>query len=100
VGFPVGMVTVFGKVQLRLVCTARADLVGDRLPLRNAFYGVTHSELVAVVSAGLISLALSIIGVCEYYLYEKPFLSLKHHFDYSCRSLNHGSPDDAFTSNG
>ena len=67
------------------------------LPLRAALLGVTHSKLVAVVGAGVTSLAVSIVAAyASYHLYEKPFLNLKHRFDYSRRTLNHGSPDDAY----
>jgi len=68
------------------------------LPLRAALLGVTHNKAVAVVGAGVTSLAVSIVvAYASYHLYEKPFLNLKHRFDYSRKTLNHGSPDDAFT---
>jgi peptidoglycan/LPS O-acetylase OafA/YrhL len=68
------------------------------LPLRAVLLGVTHNKAVAVVGAGVTSLGISILAAyASYHLYEKRFLNFKHHFDYSRKTLNHGSPDDAFT---
>lgn len=68
------------------------------LPLRAALLGATHSKAVAVVGAGLTCFAISIVAAyASYHLYEKHFLNLKHRFDYSRKTLNHGSPEDAFT---
>ncbi len=66
------------------------------LPLRAALLGATHSKLFAVAGAGLTSLAVSIVAAyLSYHLYERRFLRLKHFFDYSRPTLNHGSPEDA-----
>jgi peptidoglycan/LPS O-acetylase OafA/YrhL len=68
------------------------------LTLREALLGFTHSKAVAVVGAGLASLGISVIAAyASYHLYEKHFLKLKHRFAYTRKTLNHGSPDDAFT---
>jgi peptidoglycan/LPS O-acetylase OafA/YrhL len=66
------------------------------LPLRAELLGLTHSKMVAVVGAGVTSLLVSIVAAyLSYHLYERPFLRLKHYFDYSRPALNHGSPEDA-----
>jgi peptidoglycan/LPS O-acetylase OafA/YrhL len=66
------------------------------LPLRAALLGVTHSKLIAVVGAALTSLGVSIAAAyLSYHFYERPFLRLKHRFDYARPTLNHGSPEDA-----
>jgi peptidoglycan/LPS O-acetylase OafA/YrhL len=99
--FQQGWLRFLGKYSYGLYVLHVLILSEVDVPLRNMLYGVTHSKLVAVVSAGLISLGLSIVAAyASYHLYEKPFLKLKHHFDYSRRSLNHGSPDDAFAIKG
>jgi peptidoglycan/LPS O-acetylase OafA/YrhL len=68
------------------------------LPLRRMLLDATHSKGIAVVGAGLICSGVSIIAAyASYHLFEKHFLKLKHRFDYSRKTLNHGSPDDAFT---
>jgi peptidoglycan/LPS O-acetylase OafA/YrhL len=68
------------------------------VPLRGAFLDVTHSKAVAVVAAGLVCFGISMAGAyASYQLYEKHFLQLKHRFDYARKTLNHGSPEDAFT---
>jgi peptidoglycan/LPS O-acetylase OafA/YrhL len=51
---------------------------------------------VAVVGAGVTSLAMSVgVAYLSYHFYERPFLRLKHHFDYVRPTLNRGSPEDA-----
>jgi peptidoglycan/LPS O-acetylase OafA/YrhL len=66
------------------------------LPLRAALLGATHSKLIAVAGAALTSLAVSIAAAyLSYHFYERPFLRLKHRFDYARPTLNHGSPEDA-----
>ena len=66
------------------------------LPLRAAILQATHSKLLAVVIAGVVSLMIGILAAyVSYHLYEKPFLRLKHLFDYSRPSLNHSSPEEA-----
>jgi peptidoglycan/LPS O-acetylase OafA/YrhL len=66
------------------------------LQLRAVLLEATHNKLVAVVGAGLASLAVSIVvAYLSYHLYERPFLRLKHYFDYARPTLNHGSPEDA-----
>jgi len=68
------------------------------LRLRAALLGATHSKAAAVVGSGLTCFAISIVAAyASYNLYEKHFLKLKHRFDYSRKTLNHGSPEDAFT---
>ena len=64
------------------------------LPLRAAILQATHSKLLAVVVAGVVSLSIGILAAYVSYLYEKPFLRLKHLFDYSRPSLNHSSPEE------
>ncbi len=86
-----------GKYSYGLYVLHVLVLSAMNLPLRAALLGVTHSKLVAVVGAGVTSLAVSIVAAyASYHLYEKPFLNLKHRFDYSRRTLNHGSPEDAY----
>ena len=66
------------------------------LRLRAELLRLTHSRMIAVVGAGAMSLVLSIVAAyVSYHLYERPFLRLKHRFDYSRMTLNHGSPEDA-----
>ncbi len=68
------------------------------LPVRRVLLGATHSKALSVVGAGLVCFGISVVAAyASYHLYEKHFLKLKHRFDYSRRTLNHGSPDDAFT---
>jgi peptidoglycan/LPS O-acetylase OafA/YrhL len=66
------------------------------LGLRAWLLGLTHNKMAAVLGAGLTSLGVSIVAAyASYHLYERPFLKLKHAFDYVRPALNHGSPEDA-----
>ncbi len=95
--FQLGWLRFLGKYSYGLYVLHVLILTEIDVPLRDAIYGEVHSKLVAVLSAGLLSIGLSIVAAyASYHLYEKPFLNLKHRFDYARRSLNHGSPDDAF----
>jgi peptidoglycan/LPS O-acetylase OafA/YrhL len=95
--FQLGWMRFLGKYSYGLYVLHVLVLSAMNLPLRAVLLGVTHSKLVAVVGAGVTSLAVSIVAAyASYNLYEKPFLNLKHRFDYSRRTLNHGSPDDAY----
>jgi peptidoglycan/LPS O-acetylase OafA/YrhL len=95
--FQLGWMRFLGKYSYGLYVLHVLVLSAMNLPLRAALLGVTHSKLVAVLGAGVTSLAVSIIAAyASYHLYEKPFLNLKHRFDYSRRTLNHGSPEDAY----
>jgi peptidoglycan/LPS O-acetylase OafA/YrhL len=96
--FQMGWMRFLGKYSYGLYVLHVLVLSAMNLPLRAALLGATHNKLVAVVGAGMTSLAVSIVAAyASYHLYEKPFLNLKHRFDYSRRALNHGSPEDAFT---
>jgi len=65
------------------------------LPLRAAILQATHSKLVAVAAAGIVSLTVGILAAyVSFHLYEKPFLRLKHLFDYSRPSLNDSSREE------
>ena len=95
--FEMGPMRFLGKYSYGIYVLHVLVLSAMNLPLRAALLGVTHSKMVAVVGAGLTSLVVSIVAAYgSYQLYEKPFLKLKHRFDYSRRTLNHGSPDDAY----
>jgi peptidoglycan/LPS O-acetylase OafA/YrhL len=64
-------------------------------PLRYGIERATHSKLLGVAIGGVIALLASLLAAyASYHLYERPFLRLKHHFDYKRDSLNHGSPED------
>jgi peptidoglycan/LPS O-acetylase OafA/YrhL len=66
------------------------------LPLRDTILKWTHSKAAAVGGAGILELAIAIaLAWVSYHLYERPFLRMKHYFDYSRRSLNQGAPEDA-----
>ena len=66
------------------------------LRLRAELLAVTHNKMEAVVGAGVASLVVSVVvAYLSYHLYERPFLRLKHYFDYDRSTLNHGSPEDA-----
>jgi hypothetical protein len=46
-------------------------------------------------------IAISVVAAyASYPLYEKHFLNSKHRIDYSRKTLNHGSPEGAFTRHG
>ena len=50
---------------------------------RAAIFSATHSKMLAVAGAGLSALMLSVIAAYfSFHLFEKPFLHLKHYFDY------------------
>ena len=94
--FEVRWLRFLGKYSYGLYVLHVLVLAALNLPLRAELLQLTHSKLIAVVGAGLTSLALSILAAYgSYHVYERPFLRLKHHFDYSRRALNHGSPEDA-----
>lgn len=66
------------------------------LPFRHLLARVLHNNFLAVALAGILPLGLSIVAAYfSYNFYERPFLRLKHHFDYKRSSLNHGAPEDA-----
>lgn len=94
--FQRGWLRFLGKYSYGIYVLHVLVLAVMNLPLRAALLGLTHSKLVAVVGAGLTSLTVSIAAAyLSYHLYERPFLRLKHHFDYARPTLNHGSPEDA-----
>jgi peptidoglycan/LPS O-acetylase OafA/YrhL len=96
--FERGWLRFLGKYSYGLYVLHVLVLSALGLPLREWLLGVTHGKGLAVVGAGLTCSGLSVIAAyASYNLYEKNFLRLKHRFDYSRKSLNHGSPDDAFT---
>jgi len=93
-----GWLRSLGKYSYGLYVLHVLVLSAIALPLRAALLRATHSKAAAVVGAGLTCFAISIVAAyASYQLYEKHFLKLKHHFDYSRKTLNHGSPEDAFT---
>ena len=55
---------------------------------RTAILSLTHSKAIAVAGAGFLSLALAVMAayIC-FHLYEKPFLRIKHHFDYAPKRM-------------
>jgi len=94
--FETGPMRFLGKYSYGIYVLHVLVLSTMNLPLRAALLGATHSKLFAVAGAGLTSLAVSIIAAyLSYHLYERRFLRLKHFFDYSRPTLNHGSPEDA-----
>jgi peptidoglycan/LPS O-acetylase OafA/YrhL len=96
--FQRGWLRFLGKYSYGLYVLHVLVLSALAMPLRAALLVATHNKAMAVVGAGLICLGTSVVAAyASYHLYEKHFLKLKHHFDYSRKTLNHGSPDDAFT---
>jgi peptidoglycan/LPS O-acetylase OafA/YrhL len=96
--FQRGWLRFLGKYSYGLYVLHVLVLSALALPLRAALLGATHRKAVAVVGAGLMCFAISVVAAyASYHLYEKHFLNLKHRFDYSRKTLNRGSPDDAFT---
>ncbi|HSY35709.1 MAG TPA: acyltransferase [Acidobacteriaceae bacterium] len=96
--FQRGWLRFLGKYSYGLYVLHVLVLSAIALPLRAALLGVTHNKAVAVVGAGLMCFGISVVAAyASYHLYEKHFLKLKHRFDYSRKTLNHGSPEDAFT---
>ena len=94
--FETGPMRFLGKYSYGIYVLHVLVLSAMNLPLRTSLLGATHSKLFAVAGAGLTSLAVSIIAAyLSYHLYERRFLRLKHFFDYSRPTLNHGSPEDA-----
>jgi peptidoglycan/LPS O-acetylase OafA/YrhL len=94
--FESGPMRFLGKYSYGIYVLHVLVLSAMNLPLRAALLGVTHSKLVAVVGAGVTSLAVSVgAAYLSYHFYERPFLRLKHHFDYVRPTLNRGSPEDA-----
>jgi peptidoglycan/LPS O-acetylase OafA/YrhL len=68
------------------------------LPLRTAIAAATHSKGLGVGLAGILSLLVAVGAAwLSYHLYERPFLRLKHHFDYQRAALNHGAAEDVPT---
>jgi peptidoglycan/LPS O-acetylase OafA/YrhL len=66
------------------------------IPLRRFLEQTTHNNLFSVAAAACAVLGLSIgVAYFSYHFFERPFLRLKHRFDYQRPSLNHGSPEDA-----
>jgi len=65
------------------------------LPLRAFVLHRLHNKALAVVVAGVVSLVVGIMAAyLSFHWYEKPFLRLKHRFDYRRKSLNYSSPQD------
>ncbi len=96
--FQRGWLRFLGKYSYGLYVLHVLVLTAMDVPLRGELLRITHNKMVAVVGAGVVSLGISIVAAyASYHLYEKHFLKLKHHFDYSRKTLNHGSPEDAFT---
>lgn len=55
-----------------------------RSRIRPALFHLTHSKVLAVVLGGFIALGVGILAAyLSYQLFEKKFLRLKHHFDYT-----------------
>jgi peptidoglycan/LPS O-acetylase OafA/YrhL len=93
-----GWLRFLGKYSYGLYVLHVLVLSAIALPLRAALLGATHNKAAAVVGAGLTCFAVSVVAAyASYHLYEKHFLNLKHRFDYSRKTLNHGSAEDAFT---
>jgi peptidoglycan/LPS O-acetylase OafA/YrhL len=96
--FQVSGLRFFGKYSYGIYVLHVIILGELLLPLRGAIAHFTDSKLLAVVGGGVICLALAVFAAwLSYNLYEKPFLRLKHFFNYKRDSLNHGAPDDAAT---
>jgi peptidoglycan/LPS O-acetylase OafA/YrhL len=96
--FQRGWLRFLGKYSYGLYVLHVLVLSAIALPLRAALLGATHSKAAAVVGAALTCFVISVVAAyASYNLYEKHFLNLKHRFDYSRKTLNHGSPEDAFT---
>jgi peptidoglycan/LPS O-acetylase OafA/YrhL len=93
-----GWLRFLGKYSYGLYVLHVLVLTALLLPVRRLLLGFTHSKAVAVVGAGVTCFAISVVAAyASYHLFEKHFLNLKHRFDYSRKTLNHGSPEDAFT---
>jgi len=63
------------------------------LPLRSFLNHLTGSKVIAVAVSGNASIVVSVlVAYVSFNVYEKQFLRLKHHFDYSSSAHNHSSP--------
>jgi peptidoglycan/LPS O-acetylase OafA/YrhL len=63
--------------------------------LREWLFHVAHSKMIAAAGSAILGLLLAVLAAyLSYHLYERPFLRLKHHFDYRKPSLNQGAPED------
>ena len=94
--FQLSWLRFFGKYSYGIYVLHVLALSLFVLPLRAAFLQTTHSKLLAVAGAGIVSLTIGVLAAyVSFHLYEKPFLRLKHLFDYSRPSLNHSSAEEA-----
>ena len=59
-------------------------ILGENLRLRLWLGSLTHNIVFSGIAAGLLCVALAMVAAwLSYHLYEKQFLRLKHHFDYT-----------------
>jgi len=94
--FELGWLRFLGKYSYGLYVLHVFVMSAVNLPLRDLLERYTHNKLFSVAAAACTVLLLSIAAAyLSYHLYERPFLRLKHRFDYKRPSLNHGSPEDA-----
>jgi peptidoglycan/LPS O-acetylase OafA/YrhL len=93
--FKIGPLRFLGKYSYGIYVLHVVMISAINLPLRSLILRATHDKMASVVVAGISSLALSVAAAyLSYNLYERPFLRLKHRFDYNRDALNHGAPED------
>jgi peptidoglycan/LPS O-acetylase OafA/YrhL len=94
--FQTGWLRFFGKYSYGLYVLHVFVMSAVNVRLRTLLEAHTTNKTLAVAAAACTVLLLSLLAAyLSYHLFERPFLRLKHHFDYRRPSLNQGSPEDA-----
>ncbi len=94
--FELGWLRFLGKYSYGLYVLHVFVMSAVNVPLRDLLEAHTHNKLFSVAAAACTVILLSVLAATlSYHIFERPFLRLKHLFDYNRPSLNHGSPEDA-----